>query len=221
MPSTIEAQAGNRALFNGDTVQRSSGRQDVSEGGQSSERIRAAVGVYRDGQRMDQALAALADGGVEPGDICLFATVESLRQLYPSGHFRFRIEDQRSAELIPAIEHRANLGPLEGRIDDRLAPVNAFSKTGLILANSARSALFAPFIEPQPVYFGDWLQHYLLARHALNLAEQVDQGAALIWVRLHDEGQEGLICRILLRHNDFRTQVHDLPDVAAGSLATH
>jgi hypothetical protein len=58
---------------------------------------------------------------------------------------------------------------------------------------------------------GTVLARWLGEHHAKYLAEQLDHGGLLLWVRTHDKEQEETAMRILLAHAGADVHLHQLP----------
>ena len=155
------------------------------------QKSRHAVGVFQEITSLQLSLQRLIQSGVRRKALCLAAQRNSIEDL---GHY----------------------GGVGGPGDDLLGLMRDIiefaSGNGRSQIRLSRSGL-ADCMGGWPPHggslSGQWLERWLIPRHARMLENHLAAGRYLLWVRIYNAEDEKRVCTILLTHSQFSIHVHD------------
>ena len=157
----------------------------------ATSKLRQAVGVFYEPERLEQALDRLVNAGFDIEHFGLLAgreTVENQVRPYAVDAHNLILDELLQTMIV--LNHVSKAGPLflsRGRL------ANFLNRTSF-----DRSAT-------KPLLDG-----HLPDPHAAFLREQLDAGACLLWVAVNDENREKMAGTVLLQHSRHQVHLHDL-----------
>lgn len=156
-----------------------------------SPKLRQAVGIFYEAERLRETLDALVSAGVDRNDLALLASQEAIET-------KFR----------PYVSKTDN--PVLGELLQTMIVVGSASEAGHVFTSRSRLADFLTRSKGDESTEKPFPDGHLLDRHAAFLREQLDAGACLLWVTVHNPDEEKRAGRALLEHSRHRVQMHDL-----------
>jgi len=176
---------------------------------------REAVAVFQSEGDLQAAIDELESHGFDRADISLLAGEQAIEQKL--GH-----KYQRAAELeddpdVPraAFVSTEALGDAEGSLIGAPLYVAATAAVGAILVSGgtlAAAIAGAVVAGGAGAVIGSVLARLVGDRHAHHLAEQLEHGGLLLWVRTWDASDESRAVDILGRHSGKDVHVHSFGD---------
>lgn len=153
-------------------------------------RIRQAVGIFDDAAALHQVAQILTEQGVEPSDLTVLAGRETLdKKLVSYRHANPGTVLDQALASMRVIGTTDGAGPL---------CVSSGSFGDLLVAAVEEAGPSDPFLD-----------RWLPSRHAGFLHNQLDAGAALLWVQVRNGAEEKRAGRALLKHSRHQVQMHD------------
>lgn len=173
--------------------------------------VTEAVAVFHDVDALDLAVDDLRKAGFKRDDISLLAGEDAVEKKL--GHRYERVEDLEDEPGAPraAYRTRAAVGDRKVVIMDTLTYLPAVLAAGTVVASTGVVAAAVTGTAIAGALIGTVLARWLGEQHAEYLAEQLDHGGLLLWVRTHDKEQEETAMRILLAHAGTDVHLHQLP----------
>lgn len=184
-------------------------RHAQHDGGQ-----REAVAVFDTPDALEASVQDLLRTGFSRSQLSLLARVSAVERKL--GH-RFR----KVAELAdnPAVPRTAfvsteEIGTVEGLAIGGLMYVGASAATEAVVASAgtlAAALSAAALAGGTCAVAGSVLAGWIGDHHARRLAQQLDRGGLLLWVRTSDPERERRAVEILTRHAGRDVHIHELP----------
>jgi outer membrane lipoprotein SlyB len=180
-------------------------------GTRNDDTVIEAVAVFHDVTALDEAVEDLRKAGFKHGDISLLASEDAVEKKL--GHRYERVEDLEDDPNAPRIAYRTRdtLGDTEGVIVGSLTYLPAVLAAGTVVASTGIVAAAVTGTAIAGALIGTVLTRWLGEQHARQLAEQLDHGGLLLWVRTHGRDQEEEALRILRDHGGADVHLHQLP----------
>jgi hypothetical protein len=176
-------------------------------------KVREAVGVFTDGDELEDAIEDLQLAGFERYQIHLLASrrAAELKCKRMIGHVR-ELEDE--PELPPGnYADRHELAEAKAALTSGLALLGSLAAVGAVVATGgAVAAAIAAAAAGGGVGggLGGLLARLLGQRRAHQIEDQLRNGGLLLWVEVRDAGQEPKAVEILGRHSGQDVHVHEL-----------
>jgi len=154
-------------------------------------RLRQAVGSFDDAAALDTTAHILVDQGVARPDLTVLVGKEALdAKLLP------HVKTDPTSDLNVALKSMNTVG--------------STNPDGLLLASAGMFGDFLFAASSNEVESSDpFLSNWLPNRHADYLHQQLDAGAALLWVNVRNGQEERRAGTALLRHSRHQVQMHD------------
>lgn len=176
--------------------------------------VREAVGVFSNAASLERAAEALQSEGFDRSALSLLAAEPVVEAKL--GH---RYEKVAELEDDPAVPRsvfipRASLSEAEGGIIGGLAYVGAVATAGAIVASGgaiAGAMIAAALAGGAGGLIGSVLADILDRAHAERLAQHLERGGLILWVRTRDASEEERAMRILRAYDGTDVHVHALP----------
>lgn len=178
---------------------------------ESADEIREAVGVMDHVDELESAIDELLEAGFDRADISLLAGHTAVEDKL--GHMYQKVSDLEDDAEVPreAYVSKESVGAAEGALFGSLAYVGAVAAAGAIVASGGTlAAVIAAAAAAGGVggVIGTVLAGWLDLHHANYLAEQLDRGGLLLWVRTWNKDQEKRAQEILGKHSAHDVHVH-------------
>lgn len=154
-------------------------------------KVRQAVGVFYEAERLQQTLDALIVAEVDHADLAILAgreTIDAKIRSYP--------EKANSGVLRDLLQAMIVVGPV--------------SQAGPLFLSRGHLAEFLNRTSSDEATAKPFPSEYLSDRHAAFLQEQLDAGGCLLWVTIRNGDQEKAAGAALLKYSRHRVQIHDL-----------
>jgi hypothetical protein len=177
--------------------------------------VREAVGVFHNAEDFERAADELMMSGFARADLSVLASDNAVREKL--GHAVQSVRELEDDPEVPtkAYAAREDYGDAEGGIIGGLLYLGALAGMLPVLASGgaiATAILTTLAGGATGATFGGVLAESLGRHHAHALAEQLEKGGILLWVRTRDDRHEQRATEILLRHGADDVHVHGLPD---------
>lgn len=178
-----------------------------------------AVGVFRDAAGLQGAIDELLSHGFDRAELSLLASRATVEEKL--GHRYRKVQELEDDRGVPtrAYVSTESLGDAEGAIAGILMYVGAVAAAGAVVASGgAIAAAIAAGAAAGGAGggLGAVLARYLDRGRADYLAEQLESGGLLLWVRTRDREHEVSASAILKRNGAEDVHLHD---VAAAQAA--
>jgi len=176
--------------------------------------IREAVGVFRDAETLEAAVAELESSGFDRADISLLAGEDTVREKL--GHRYKAVSELENDGKVPRaafVETYSVMGA-EGSVIGALTFIGAVAAVGAVVASGgtlAAAITAAALSGGTGGLIGSSLAKFIGDHHAEHLQKQINHGGLLLWVRTWTPEQEKRATEILSRHSAFDVHLHDLP----------
>ena len=178
------------------------------------ETIREAVGLFNAIDTLQDAIDDLMTSGFDRSELSLLAperTVEA--QL---GHKYRKTAELEDDAGIPRRSYISteSLGSAEGGLVGALLYVGAVAAAGAVVASGGTLAAVitgAALAGGVGGAIGSALARIVGDQHARRLAEHLDHGGLLLWVRTWNPAREDLATEILKRHSGHDVHIHAVP----------
>jgi hypothetical protein len=174
--------------------------------------VREAVGIFDSEAQMQAAIDDLLSHGFDRAEISVLAPVAAVEEKL--GH-RFEsvaeIEDDPEA-MTKAYIPIESLGDAEGAVIGSMLYVGAFAGIVLVASGGALAAALAALaLGGSGTAIGIALARFMNQHHADYIAEQLEKGGLLLWVRTWDPKDEAKAVELLSGHSAHDVHVHALP----------
>jgi hypothetical protein len=173
--------------------------------------VTEAVAVFHDVSALDLAVDDLHKAGFKRGDISLLASEDAVEKKL--GHRYERVEELEDEPDAPRVAYRTRdaVGDRKVVIMDTLTYLPAVLAAGTVVASTGIVAATVTGTAIAGALIGTVLARWLGEHHAQQLAEQLDHGGLLLWVRTRSKEQEEEALRILRDHAGTDVHLHQLP----------
>lgn len=176
--------------------------------------IREAVAVFSDDSPLQAAVGELLVHGFDRSYLSLMATGPTVERAL--GHAYRPVEEIADDPRAP---HVAFIGPdsqsdAKGATAAGLAYIGAVAAAGVVVASGGALALAiaaTAIAGGAGGAIGAALSGLIGAHHARQLAERLEHGGILLWVRTPDAEAEKTACAILARNGGSHVHVHEIP----------
>lgn len=176
-------------------------------------RVREAVGVFHDPDRLEEAIEALQEAGFDRAQINLLSSLEAAERKLGRP-----IEDIRTLEDEGEIPHgnpvdRHELAEGKAALTAGLAGLGSLVAIGTVVASGGGLGLVlaaAALAGGLGGGIGALLAKALGERHAAAIERQLERGGLLLWVALRDPAQEARALEILKAHGAEDVHVHEI-----------
>lgn len=174
--------------------------------------IREAVGIFDSEQQLQAAIDDLLSHGFNRAEISVLAPVSAVEEKL--GH-RFKsvaeIEDDPEA-MSKAYVPVETIGDAEGAVIGSLLYVGAFAGIVLVASGGALAAALAALaLGGSGTAVGVALARFIQQHHADYIADQLEKGGLLLWVRTWDQKDEAKAVELLSAHSAHDVHIHALP----------
>lgn len=174
--------------------------------------IREAVGIFDSEQQLQAAIDDLLSHGFNRAEISVLAPVSAVEEKL--GH-RFKsvaeIEDDPEA-MSKAYIPVETIGDAEGAVIGSLLYVGAFAGIVLVASGGALAAALAALaLGGSGTAVGVALARFIKQHHADYIADQLEKGGLLLWVRTWDQKDEAKAVELLSAHSAHDVHIHALP----------
>ncbi len=183
--------------------------------------VREAVGVFRDARWFETAADDLLMAGFDRSLLSLMASVETVeREL---GHLCADAEEAADDPLVPrsSFVGQRSRTLIRDAVAASLGYVGAATAAGVVVASGgtfAAAIVAATALGGAGGALGLVFGRVMAGRHARHLAEQIEHGGILLWVRTLTPECEARASAIMAQHGAIGIHVHDLPAAAASRL---
>ena len=174
--------------------------------------IREAVGIFDSEKQLQAAIDDLLSHGFNRAEISVLAPVSAVEEKL--GH-RFKsvaeIEDDPEA-MSKAYVPVETIGDAEGAVIGSLLYVGAFAGIVLVASGGALAAALAALaLGGTGTAVGVALARFIKQHHADYIADQLEKGGLLLWVRTWDQKDEAKAVELLSAHSAHDVHIHALP----------
>ena len=174
--------------------------------------IREAVGILDSEKQLQAAIDDLLSHGFNRAEISVLAPVSAVEEKL--GH-RFKsvaeIEDDPEA-MSKAYVPVETIGDAEGAVIGSLFYVGAFAGIVLVASGGALAAALAALaLGGSGTAVGVALARFIKQHHADYIADQLEKGGLLLWVRTWDQKDEAKAVELLSAHSAHDVHIHALP----------
>ncbi|MGB5484415.1 hypothetical protein [Parasphingorhabdus sp.] len=174
--------------------------------------VREAVGIFDSEEDLQVAIDDLLSHGFDRAEISVLAQVSAVEKKL--GH-RFQSVDEIGDDreiLTKAYIPVETIGDAEGAVIGSLMYIGAF--TGILLVASGgalAAALAAIAMGGAGTAIGVALARFMGQHHADYIADQLDKGGLLLWVRTWDKNDEEKAVKVLSAHSGHDVHIHGFP----------
>jgi hypothetical protein len=180
-----------------------------------TQQVREAVAAFTTAEDLEAAIDELLSSGFSRAELSLLASTDTVRQKL--GHSFSSTRDLEDDPNVPVTAYvaRESVGDAEGGVIGGLMYVGAFLGLGPVLASGGTigAAILAAVLGGGGgTALGAMLARLIGKSHAEQLAEQLERGGLLLWVRTRDTGHEERARKILSRHSGQDVHIHGVPD---------
>ena len=174
--------------------------------------IREAVGIFDSEETLQAAIDDLLSHGFDRAEISVLAPVTAVEEKL-GHHFQTvqEIEDDQgimTKNYVP-IE---TIGDAEGAVIGSLMYVGAFAGIVLVASGGALAAALAALaLGGSGTAIGIALSRFMKQHHADYIAEQLEKGGLLLWVRTWDQKDEEKAVKLLSAHSGHDVHIHGFP----------
>ena len=176
--------------------------------------VREAVGVFPSERTLQAAVDDLLSHGFDRAELSLLAPLSSVEQ--ELGHSFASVKELEDDAAIPTTAYVSTdvIGDAEGGVFGGLIYVGALATLTAVVASGG--AIGAAIIAAAAGGLGGGAIGGVLAKiigrhHADYVADQLERGGLLLWVRTWNAADEKHAVEILARHSGSDVHVHDLP----------
>ena len=174
--------------------------------------VREAVGIFDGEERLQAAIDDLLSHGFDRAEISVLAPVSAVEEKL--GH---RLKSVAEIEDDPEAMSKAyipveTIGDAEGAVIGSLLYVGAFAGIVLVASGGALAAALAALaLGGSGTAVGVALARFIKQHHADYIAEQLEKGGLLLWVRTWDQKDEEKAVELLSAHSGHDVHIHALP----------
>ncbi|WP_339827557.1 hypothetical protein [uncultured Parasphingorhabdus sp.] len=174
--------------------------------------VREAVGIFDGEESLQAAIDDLLSHGFDRAEISVLAPVSAVEEKL--GH---RLKSVAEIEDDPEAMSKAyipveTIGDAEGAVIGSLLYVGAFAGIVLVASGGALAAALAALaLGGSGTAVGVALARFIKQHHADYIAEQLEKGGLLLWVRTWDQKDEEKAVELLSAHSGHDVHIHALP----------
>ena len=174
--------------------------------------VREAVGIFDGEESLQEAIDDLLSHGFDRAEISVLAPVSAVEEKL--GH---RLKSVAEIEDDPEAMSKAyipveTIGDAEGAVIGSLLYVGAFAGIVLVASGGALAAALAALaLGGSGTAVGVALARFIKQHHADYIAEQLEKGGLLLWVRTWDQKDEEKAVELLSAHSGHDVHIHALP----------
>lgn len=174
--------------------------------------IREAVGIFDTEEALQAAIDDLLSHGFDRAEISVLAPVTAVEEKL-GHHFQAvqEIEDDQgilTKNYIPM----ETIGDAQGAVIGSLMYVGAFAGIVLVASGGALAAALAALaLGGSGTAIGIALSRFMKQHHADYIAEQLEKGGLLLWVRTWDQKDEEKAVKLLSAHSGHDVHIHGFP----------
>jgi hypothetical protein len=184
---------------------------------------REAVAVFHDAASLERAVDALESSGFDRADLSVLASWHAVEEKF--GRRYRKVQDLEDVPDAPAIAYvsRNAVREAEGSLVSAFLYIGAMTAAGAVVASGGTlAAAIAATAAAGYVgaTIGALIARFIAREHAERLAEQVERGGLLLWVRTRDEAHEEHALDILRRHGGEHVHLHELAEAAVAGADT-
>ncbi|WP_417621952.1 hypothetical protein [Parasphingorhabdus sp.] len=180
--------------------------------GASTSEVREAVGIFDSEVKLQAAIDDLLSHGFDRAEISVLAPVAAVEEKL-GHHFQSvqEIEDDRSI-LTKAYIPVETIGDAQGAVIGSLMYIGAFAGIVLVASGGALAAALAGLaMGGSGTAIGITLARFMNRHHADYIADQLEKGGLLLWVRTWDQKDEAKAIKILSAQSGLDVHVHGFP----------
>ena len=170
-----------------------------------------AVGVFDTLEDLQAAFYDLRMVGFTRYDISLLGRQEVLEEKLGKGYWRAADQEDNPEAPRASFVSQEAIGELEGAIAGGFFFLGSYIAMAAMLtaASTLAASIAAIAIGGSPaLVLGALLARRVGKQHKDYNANQIDHGASLLWVRVHDKAQEDLAIKIMKGHSGRDVHVH-------------
>ena len=176
--------------------------------------VREAVGVFQSEKDLQAAIDDLLTHGFDRAEISLLASIPTVEKELGS-HFR-SVTELEDNDAVPTSVYipTESIGDAQGGIIGTLVYVGALAAFAPVVVSGGAlaAALLALAVGGGGgAAIGTVLAKIIGQHHADYIADQLEKGGLLLWVRTWDEDDEKRAVDILSKHSGTDVHVHGLP----------
>ena len=178
----------------------------------SKAEVREAVGIFDSEPELQAAIDDLLSHGFDRAEISVLAPVAAVEEKL-GHHFKsvVEIEDDPKA-MTKAYVPIETIGDAEGAVIGSLLYVGAFAGIVLVASGGALAASLAALaLGGSGTAVGVVLARFMKQHHADYIADQLEKGGLLLWVRTWDQKDEAKAVELLSAHSGHDVHIHGLP----------
>ncbi len=178
----------------------------------SQTEVREAVGIFDSEAELQAAIDDLLSHGFDRAEISVLAPVPAVEEKL--GH---RFKSVAQLEDDPEVMTKAyvpveSIGDAEGAVIGGLLYVGAFAGIVLVASGGALAAALAALaLGGSGTAIGIALARFMSKHHADYIADQLEKGGLLLWVRAWDSKDEAKAVELLSAHSGHDVHVHGIP----------
>mgnify|MGYP003625709854 FL=1 len=174
--------------------------------------VKEAVGIFDSEEKLQAAIDDLLSHGFDRAEISVLAPVAAVEEKL--GH-RFKsvaeLEDDPEA-MTTAYVPVETIGDAEGAVIGVLMYVGAFAGIVLVASGGALAAALAALaLGGSGTAIGVALARFIKQHHADHIADQLEKGGILLWVRTWDQKDEEKAVKLLSAHSAHDVHIHAIP----------
>ncbi len=181
---------------------------------QQAPTVREAVGVFQSERALQAAIDDLLLHGFDQSELSLLAPLSSIEK--ELGHSFTSVKELEDDAAVPTTAYVSteSIGDAEGGVFGGFIYVGALATLTAVVASGG--AIGAAIIAAAAGGIGGGAIGAVLAKivgqhHADNIADQLERGGLLLWVRTWNDVDEERAVRILADHSGSDVHVHGLP----------
>ncbi|WP_197460214.1 hypothetical protein [Sphingorhabdus sp. M41] len=181
---------------------------------QETPTVREAVGVFQSERALQTAVDDLLSHGFDRAELSLLAPVSSVEK--ELGHSFASVKELEDDAAVPTTAYVSTdvIGDAEGGVFGGFIYVGALATLTAVVASGG--AIGAAIIAAAAGGIGGGAIGAILARiigqhHADYVADQLERGGLLLWIRTWNAADEKHAVEILVDHSGSDVHVHELP----------
>ncbi len=174
---------------------------------------REAVGVFQNSASLQAAIDDLLSSGFHRADLSLLASRDAVEAKL--GHAYRKVQELEDASNVPSRAYVSTeaIGDAEGALVAALAYIGALTAVGAVVASGgtlAAAIAAAAAAGSGAGSIGAVFARFISAGRADLVAEHLERGGLLLWVRTRDVAHEKRAVDILRRDGAEDVHIHDL-----------
>lgn len=177
-----------------------------------------AVGVFDAAAALQEAIDELLISGFNQAEVSLLSSEKAVEEKL--GHAYKKVTELEDDSSVPRAAYVSveSIGDAEGATIGGLVYIGAVSAAGAVVASGGTLAAVISAVALASGIgglIGTRLAQLIEDHHARYLAEQLDHGGLLLWVRTRDKEHERLAVEILSKHSAHDVHLHDLTSISS------